>query len=84
MRHEQRRTTERGIAMLSIWLDSRSDGADLTHEVTRVLAEGHEATLELIVGLTNVAGVLLVKAGGTDNCEREILQDIALDVAQEP
>ena len=70
--------------MLSIWLDSPSYSADLTHDVTRVLDEGPEATLELIAGLTNVAGWLLVKVGGADNSEREILQDIALDVAREP
>lgn len=40
--------------------------------------EGPEAMIELVQGLVNLAGTLLVKLGGAENREREILQEIGL------
>ena len=78
MRPEVQPFNARAISMLTIWLDTSEGKAELQQELLVTMNEGPEAMAELVIGLVNMAGWLLVKCGGPENRTREILQEIAL------
>ena len=78
MRSEVQPPTARAVAMLTIWVNSPNDTEGVHQELLATMDEGPEAMIELVQGLLNLAGTLLVKLGGAENREREILQEIGL------
>ena len=71
----------RAVSMLTVWLESPGDTQGVTDALVATMQEGDEAILELVCGLVSVAGWILVKHAGADNCEQEVLQEIALKIA---
>ena len=78
MRPETQPPTARAIAMMTIWVNSPGNTDALHHEMLTTMDEGIEAMAELAIGLVNLSGTLLVKLGGAENREQEVLQEIAL------
>lgn len=78
MRPETQPPTARAIAMMTMWVNSPNDTEEVHRELLATMDEGPEAMIELVQGLVNLSGSLLVKYGGAENREQEILREIAL------
>jgi hypothetical protein len=79
MNEYKKRTCQMALPVITSWLHSNSDGWEFFRD--DYMERGEQAAADMIVGLTNLAGILLIEAAnGQQERAVEILQEVALKI----